>query len=137
MQDLFLHEEILLLALRDEKGTIATDSMYQYAVGGAILAELMLRDRIGLEQKKRKKYAGLLSAEPVGDPLIDECLLKVATAKRPAKLETWVSKFAGLKNMKTRLAEQLCRRGILRASEDKVLLLFTSSSSRCIYRKSL
>ena len=41
---LLLHEEVLLLALRDEKGTIASGTMYQYALGGAILAELLLKD---------------------------------------------------------------------------------------------
>ena len=43
---LFLHEEILLLALRDEEGTIA-GAMYQYAIGGALLAELLLQTRHG------------------------------------------------------------------------------------------
>ena len=43
---LFLHEEVMLLALRDKEGTIASGSMYQYAIGGAVLAELLLHDRV-------------------------------------------------------------------------------------------
>ena len=39
---LFLHEEILLLALKDEEGTIASGTWYQQAIAGAILATLYL-----------------------------------------------------------------------------------------------
>ena len=40
-------------------------------------------------------------------------------------MKTWVTRFAGLKKLNHRVAEQLCKRGILRADEDKVLLIFT------------
>ena len=122
---LFLHEEILLLALRDEEGTIASGAMYQYAIGAALLAELLLSKRIEVEQSGKRKLVNLVSPSPLGEPLIDECLEKVISAKRCAVLQTWVSRFAGVKNLKHRVAQQLCRRGILRADEDKILLLFT------------
>ena len=122
---LFLHEEILLLALRDEEGTIASGTMYQYAIGASVLAELLLTKRIEVDQSGKRKLVNFISTSPLGDPLIDECLEKVGNAKRRAVLQTWVSRFAGIKNLKHRVARQLCRRGILRADEDKVLLLFT------------
>jgi len=122
---LFLHEEILLLALRDEEGTIASGTMYQYAIGAALLAELLLSKRVEVEQTGKRKLVNFVSTSPLGEPLIDQCLEKVINAKRRAVLQTWVSRFAGIKNLKHRVAQQLCRRGILRADEDKVLLLFT------------
>ncbi len=122
---LFLHEEIMLLALRDEEGTIASGTMYQYAIGAAILSELLLNKRIAVEESRRKKLVNLISSQPLGEPLIDQCLEKISNAKRRASLQTWVSRFAGVKNLKHRVALQLCQRGILRASEDKILLLFT------------
>jgi Golgi phosphoprotein 3 len=122
---LFLNEEILLLALRDEEGTIASGTMYQYAIGAAILAELLLNKRIEVEQSGKRKLVNLVSQTPLGEPLIDECLEKIITTKRRAVLQTWVSRFAGVKNLKHRVAQQLCRRGILKADEDKVLLIFT------------
>jgi len=122
---LFLYEEILLLALRDEEGTIASGTMYQYAIGAALLAELLLSKRIEVEQSGKRKLVNLISQSPLGEPLIDQCLEKVGGAKRRAVLQTWVSRFAGVKNLKHRVAQQLCKRGILRADEDKVLLLFT------------
>jgi Golgi phosphoprotein 3 len=123
---LFLHEEILLLALRDDEGTIASGgTMYQYAIGAAVLAELLLSKRIEVEQSGKRKLVNLLSPSPLGEPLIDECLKKVSSAKRRAVLQTWVSRFAYIKNLKHRVAQQLCKRGVLRADEDKVLLIFT------------
>jgi len=123
--NLFLHEEVMLLALRDEEGTIASGTMYQYAIGAAILSELLLNQRIALDGARKKKLINLISSTPLGDPLIDQCLEKIGNAKRRASLQTWVSRFAGVKNLKHRVAQQLCDRGILRASEDKILLLFT------------
>jgi Golgi phosphoprotein 3 len=124
---LFLHEEILLLALRDEEGTIASGTMYQYAIGAALLAELLLSKRIEVQQsgKRKRKLVSPISSTPLGDPLIDECLEKILHAKRRAALQTWVSRFAGIKNLKNRVAQQLCRHSILRADEDKILLIFT------------
>ncbi len=121
---LFLHEEILLLALQDKEGTIAAGTMYQYAIGAALLAELLLSKRIEVEQSGKRKLVNLISPSPLDEPLIDECLEKVSSAKRRSVLQTWVSRFAGIKNLKHRVARQLCRRGILRADEDKVLLIF-------------
>jgi Golgi phosphoprotein 3 len=124
-KQLFLHEEIMLLALKDESGTIASGTSYQFALAGAALAELLLNKRIQVETVKKKKYAQLVDTAPLGDPVLDECLGKVVDAKKRQQLQTWVSRFSGLKNLKNRVAQSLVRRGILRADEDKVLLLFT------------
>jgi len=123
--NLFLHEEIMLLALRDEEGTIASGTMYQYAIGAAVLSELLLNKRIAVGEPRRKKLVNLISSQPLGEALIDQCLEKISNAKRRASLQTWVSRFAGVKNLKHRVAQQLCDRGILRATEESILLLFT------------
>ena len=125
---LSLPEEIMLLALQDEKGTTGMESMYPYAIGGAVLAELLMSQRLRLDSSK-KKTALIASAKPLGDPLLDDCLALVQKAKKPASAQTWVTKFAGTKNLKHRLAMRLCDKGILKADEDKVLLIF----SRKIY----
>ncbi len=126
---LFLHEEILLLALRDEEGTIAGGQMYEYAIGAAVLSELLLSKHITVDKSNKKKHIKIENDTPIGDSLIDECLQKIASAKRKANLTTWVSRFATTKNLKHRVAQQLVNRGILRADEDKVLFVF----SRKIY----
>ena len=123
--DLWLHEEIMLLALRDEEGTIAAGPMYQYAIGAAVLAELLLNQRIAVAQSGKKRLVDLVSSIPLDEPLLDRCLERITSAKRRAALQTWVSRFAGVKNLKHLVAQRLCRRGILKADEDKVLLIFT------------
>ena len=126
---LYLHEEVMLLALRDREGTVASGTNYSYAIGGAALAELLLRDRAVVDQEKKKKFLRLVDSTPFGEPVLDECVQKLASAKKRAQLQTWVSRFASIKKLKDRVAGQLCRRGILRADENKVMLLF----SRKIY----
>jgi len=124
-----LHEEILLLALRDREGTIASGTMYQYAIGGAMLAELLLRERIAVEQRRRSKLAVIRRRTRIGEPLLDESLTRIADAKRRASLQTWVARFGNTRDLRHRIARGLCQRGVLRADEDKVLLIF----SRKIY----
>ena len=121
---LTLPEEILLLALHDEKGTTGMESMYQYAIGGAILAELLMRRRLRIANDK-KKTVQLTNPKPVGEPVLDDGLTQLMKAKKPAAAQTWVSRFAGIKRLKHRVAQQLCDRGILEADEKKILLLFS------------
>jgi golgi phosphoprotein 3 len=122
---LFLHEEIMLIALRDKKGTTPIGSMHQYAIGGALIAELLLNDRVRIGEPAKKKMVDLVDATPLGDPVLDECLQKIKAAKRRGSIKTWVTRFAQLKKLNQRVAERLCQRGILRVDEDKVLLIFT------------
>ena len=120
---LFLHEEIMLLALHNEKGTIAT-SYPGYVIAGAVLAELLLDGRISVDST-RKQSVQLRNTNPTGEPIIDACLTKMRMAKRRASLKSWVSRLGNIKNLKHRVAQQLCKRGILRASEDALLFAFT------------
>lgn len=121
---LHLHEEVMLLALRNEKGTIAAGTMYPQAAGGAILAELLLQSRVRVETEGRKTFVVPNNPAPLGDEVLDECLAKVTGASRRGKLQSWVERFAGVRQLKHRVAAGLADKGILRATEDKVLLIF-------------
>jgi len=122
---LSLPEEILLLALRDEEGTIEMGSMYTYAIGGAVLAELVMRNRVRLESHGKKRLVALNDPKPIDKPFLDDCLIQVRESRKKRSAQDWVTRFANTKQLKDRLATQLCEQGILRADEDKVLLLFT------------
>jgi hypothetical protein len=122
---LFLYEEIMLLALKDEEGTIASGTMYNYAVGGAIIAELLLNQSIVVDQSKRRKLVSVINPELFNDSLIDECIIKMSSAKRRKTLQDWVSRIATTKDLKHRIALQLCQRGILKMDKKTILLLFT------------
>ena len=122
---LTLPEEVLLLALRDEEGTIAGGSLYAYGIGGAALAELILHRRVKLESSGKKRLVGVADAKPTGDPFLDDCLTRIVRAEKRATADTWVARFANTKRLRDRLALGLCARGILEADEEKLLLLFT------------
>jgi Golgi phosphoprotein 3 len=126
LEDLLLHERALLLALHDERGTIHRAGMYAYAVAGGLLAELLLAERIRLEERpgKKKPLVAVVRATQTGDRLVDDVLTTIRTAKRKAPLEQWVSRVANTAKLKHRVARQLVQKGVLREEEDRVLLFF-------------
>ena len=122
---LHLFEEVMLLALRDKQGTIVSGTRYEYATSGAILAELLLTKRIHISHTRKKAHVGVMNPSLTGDLLLDQCLETIRNSKKVRSLEDWVSRFAGIKHLKHRIAARLCSKGILRADEKKVMLLFT------------
>jgi hypothetical protein len=129
---LFLYEELMLLALKDRKGTMVGGTMYAFAAGGALLAELLMAERIRLEEKGKKGKRHLVRVAdptPVGDPLLDEWLTAMADREKPRTAQDWVQRMANTKKLKHRVATQLSRKGILRTKEDKILGIF----SRTVY----
>ena len=123
--DLTLHEQLMLLMLRDDTGTMESHTnLYQLALGGAVLAQLMLAESISIDDDK-KRLVRLVSPQPPRDPILAECLDLVANRERPRSAADWVSHFGLVKRLRHRIAEGLCRRGILKDSEDKVLFFFT------------
>lgn len=120
-----LHEEILLLGLRDKKGTVASSVWMDHALGGAILAELIIGGRVKVEAEGKKRFARVTNSNRMRDAVLGECLEKIRKASRRAQLQTWVSRFAAVKRLKQRVAEGLCHAGVLRAEEEKILLMFT------------
>jgi hypothetical protein len=118
---LMLYEEVMLLALRNRAGTAA--AFPDHAVGGALLAELLLNGRIKVQESKHR-LVELADALPMGDAILDECLASIAGAKRRASLNSWVTRFAG-SGKRHKVVRQLCDRGILHAKDEKILLIFS------------
>jgi len=122
-------EEFLLLALRDREGTTHTYGTYVHALGAAVLAELAASARVAFDQEGKKTFVTLRDPRPLGDPALDAALAKLAAAKRRSQVAGWVGKLAGIRDLKHLVARRLCERGVLRAEERTVLLLF----HRCVY----
>ena len=119
---LHLYEEIGLLALRDKKGTFATERV-EYLVSGAVLAELLLDSFIAVGESK-KQLVEIQQVAPQDDPVIEECLAEIQTSSRERPLKDWVDRLSKIKQLRHKVATQLCRREILRADEQTVLLIF-------------
>jgi hypothetical protein len=122
--ELRLHEEVLLLALHDEKGTVHMQAgMMSYAMAAGMLAELLLERRITITDDK-KKFVEIEDERPIGDELLDECLDRIGNTVRRQRLQTWVSRFAQLKRLRHRVAVSLCDKGVLREDEGTILFIF-------------
>jgi len=119
-----LYEEILLLALHDEKGTVHFGALFDQAAGGAILAELLLLGKLGVTGEKGKARVVVRDPAPCGDPLLDECLDRVAGDTKARKPVEWVQKFTGVKRLKHRTARRLVTRGVLKEGRGRIFLLF-------------
>ena len=122
---LSLHEELMLLTFKDDEGTVAAGAMYQHAIGGALIAELVMAQRVTVQQDSKRHVLRVVDSTPLSDPLIDEWLESMASSTKQRQVSEWVAKIAGTRDLKHRVAKQLCRRGILRTAEDKVLWIFT------------
>jgi hypothetical protein len=121
---LYLYEEILLLALHDDKGTVHFGASFEQAAAGAILAELLLIGRLTAEGDKAKARISVADPTPTGDALLDECLDRVTTDPKHRKALHWITRFAAIKRLKHRTAERLVDRHVLRSEQDKVLFVF-------------
>lgn len=118
-----MYEEILLLALDDNRGTTGLNSTFATAMGAAILAELAMDNAVSIGKDKKKPVAAARDLRPV-DPLLAECLDKVRGEKNEKNAAHWVSLFANTKDLKNRTARQLVDKGVLTVEADKVLGIF-------------
>lgn len=121
---LTMYEEILLLALDDRKGTSGVGSLHASAMGGAILAELVLLGAVRLTTEKKKRFVEAEPGSQVDDAILGECLALVRQAKRRKQAAEWVMKFAGLKDLRNRAARGLVVKGVLGEGHDRVLGIF-------------
>lgn len=119
-----LHEEALLLALRDDSGTADPFVNLNHGLGAAILAELLLLQRVVVEEERKKQFLKVVEDAPTGNEVLDDALAMVATAKRRGQLVHWVQKFSSFSKLVHRIAESLCDRGVLKLDEDRVLWIF-------------
>jgi hypothetical protein len=119
-----MYQQLLLLLLKDSKGTIFSGVFYHQALSGAFIADLLLLQHIEIITKGKKKYINLINPSPPGDELLDECIERLKNARRRGTVQTWVSRFSSIKQLRHRAAAGLCRNGVLQMKEDSVLLLF-------------
>lgn len=120
--ELQMQEMVLLLALKDEEGTFHWRH-YLPAMAAAILAELLLGGWIQVEKTKKALVQSARDGA-TGVPVLDEAMQKIRNAKRRAPLKIWVMRLSNLPRLQHKVARGLCRRGVLREDEGRVLALF-------------
>ncbi len=122
---MLLAEDLLLLLTDDGTGRpAASGSELDLAIGGALLVELSMRDRVEVLPRSgmfRSDRVVVRSAEPLGDDILDEALAKLA-AKPGRRAADAVGRLG--KKVRRRLYDRLVARGVLRVHRGKVLGIF-------------
>ena len=123
--ELRLHEEMLLLALDDEKGSIRATN-FKYGICAGLLAELVLEGRVTLERGAKPSRDRILPDNPklLSDPLLDEVLRRIHGSKKTRSPKDWVGKLSQMGGLRKRVGTSLARRGIVRERNARILFLF-------------
>ena len=119
-----LAEEFLLL-LRDNKGalSLAPKWLVRYALGGAVLMDLVLEHRIDTDTQR----LFVIDSKPMGDSLLDPILAEIVKSERPHDALYWLEQATHYADeiQETALA-RLIDSQILELTDDRILWIFGS-----------
>ena len=110
-----LGEDLVLLSIRPDNGTIATKSRLGYGLRGSELVRLAATGRVGITGDR----IVVLDGQPTGDEQLDAALASLAQARRPPRPKTWVG-HPGSQIVNTYLA-RLAATGAIRPERGTVL----------------
>ncbi len=91
MQQLTLADEIVVLMLRDDTGTIkpACSGYANIAIAGGVLMELALLGRIDTDLNS----LFIVDAKPTGDELLDQALKEIFAEPNKSPTTWWIERF--------------------------------------------
>jgi golgi phosphoprotein 3 len=115
---LSIFEELFLLALDEEKGTLLSfaKKTLPHALSGGILAELTFMGKVCSNEKHRLE---LVDASLTGDQILDEAIKEIGSSEKLRKLSYWVSEFSSKpKKLRERIGERLVEKKLL-SQEDR------------------
>ena len=117
-------EEILLLVLDYDTGRlnfVIPDRCFGNALGGALLMDLALNDRIDTDPQE----LFVVNPEPLGEPVLDRALELIATENGNCSTDRWVHALGSDRDgVLERLIERLVeRRVVIRDRYDRLLVL--------------
>lgn len=116
-------EELYLLALDDKAGVVRSMPAYalDYALGGAILMELALANRIDSDLTA----LNVISSDATGDALLDDVLKELHERPELHSISYWLKTLADQSTaIEKRVLASLIRKGILRQENRRVLWVF-------------
>ena len=115
-------EDVLVLLLDDEKGTVPSSVSLQPLLGGALLIELALAEQVRVVKNGpwRSAKVHLTDVPGPGDPVLAEAWRTVGAKPRTA--QDLVNRLG--RGRKAVLAERLAQRGILQRRDERRLGMF-------------
>lgn len=121
---LTLPEQLLLLALHDQKGTILSSASMsiEYGLAGAVIMELALRGKVQMRAKKLL----VVDSASTGDDVLDRVLGQMKEAGKDRDAAYWINRLPSKIKVKPAMLERLVQQRILNMEEHKILGLFGS-----------
>jgi golgi phosphoprotein 3 len=123
---LTLPEQLMLIALKDEKGTVLFTAMgiLPFSIVGAILIELYFAKKIDYEDNK----ITIIDPSPSGNAFFDEILKIIVDSGKRKDTKYWLLKITDkIKNIKEKTLQHLVRSNVLKEETYKVLSLITKT----------
>ena len=123
---LTLPEELMLLALRDDKGSVifSASTALPYGLAGAVLLELFFRGKITHENKKIQ----IVDKNQIDDPVLNEALSLMKVSSKDRNPKYWVQRINGkVKKLKQKVIDKLVKQQILNREGHKILWFFNIS----------
>lgn len=122
-----LLEELLLLAVHEDKGTVPFEASNKinFCLSGALLIELELMNRIKVDNKTLH----VINRTPTRNSRLDTLLNLIDNSKKVRSPSYWITKAKGtFKHLRREYLEQLVDQGVLREEERQILWIFPSTA---------
>jgi hypothetical protein len=119
---LTLSEELLLLAVHDEKGSVilSTTALLPYGVAASILLDLKYLGKIDFKDEK----LNLITFTPTGIDFLDEMLIFIKNQQKIHKIRWWIKKIATKNSMiLEKIFEKLVLEGILKREKHNFMFM--------------
>jgi len=125
-------EEFLLLCLDDESGKLAVGVSMEPALGGAVLVELALRERVGVRPGAKPERPDLyvIDSTPTDDPVLDDAVRYLLDNEQVSVYDI-VNAFSSspiTEGLRSRLLVRLADAGVLTQERGKVLGVFPTTT---------
>lgn len=126
--DLLIVEELMLLLLDDDGASISGAGTLHYTLGGAVLVELALLDRVELDQDSGGGFLNGNIVRPKGverleDPLLQEALEAVRV--KDIRVQPLILTLGG--SLRPVLLERLEKRGLISREQGRFLGIFRTT----------
>jgi golgi phosphoprotein 3 len=103
-------EALFILALDDEDGDIVESfvTALELALAGAVLAELVLQNRISMEENR----VFVTDQTPTEHPILDKAMFDIVDTGKRRKIQYWINTLT-YKKLKDEIAHHLVAEGVL------------------------
>ena len=118
-----LAEELLLLVLEDETGTMipVPQRTLDFALAGAVLMDLALHNRIDSDIDN----VWVIDKSPCGEPFLDTFMAEITSLKDEAAPSDFIQRLSSEPGrIQDAALDRLVERGVLRQEEKKILWVF-------------